>query len=277
MTYFHKPGTHDRLLCVDIETVPDRTLYPDLPKEKFPPKVIMHQVVAISIVEATLERHPNGTERYTVTCCRSGGQAGWDEGRLLEGYWHYFSDTQTRVITWNGRGFDMPVLRARAMIHGLSAERWYKGGGRYDGYTGRYSPDWHCDLMEQLSDYNSCKAMSMDDLALAIGLPGKIGGHGSEVEGMVERGELDKVRAYCEGDVLNLFGLYVRWSLLTGRTDREGHNASLQSLVECLEKERGDRPHFGEFLDKWRAADRPVPMFLPAFEPSPADPHLQAV
>jgi hypothetical protein len=83
------------------------------------------------------------------------------------------------------------------------------------------------------------------------------------LEGMVKRGEVDKVRAYCEGDVLNLFALYVRWARLTGRTDLEGHNASLESLVLCLESERRDRPHLGEFLDRWRVTDRPAPMFLP--------------
>jgi 3'-5' exonuclease len=43
---------------------------------------------------------------------------------------------------------------------------------------------------------------------------------------MVQRGEIDNVRAYCEADCLNLFALYVRWALLTGRTDLVGHNAS---------------------------------------------------
>jgi hypothetical protein len=82
---------------------------------------------------------------------------------------------------------------------------------------------------------------------------------------MVKRGEIDKVRAYCESDCLNLFALYVRWALLTGRTDLEGHNTSLESLVRCLEAERSDRPHLGEFLDLWRATNRPCPMFIPAF------------
>jgi predicted PolB exonuclease-like 3'-5' exonuclease len=100
-------------------------------------------------------------------------------------------------------------------------------------------------------------------MALALGLPGKIGGHGSEVEAMVRRGEIDNVRAYCEADCLNLFALYVRWALLSGRTDLTGHNAAFESLVDCLESERALRSHFGEFLDTWRASTRPVPMFLP--------------
>src|SRR3954466_4586387 len=107
----------------------------------------------------------------------------------------------------------------------------------------RFAPDWHCDLMEQLSDYRASASMKLDDVALALGLPGKIGGHGSEVEAMVRRGEIDKVRAYCECDCLNLFALYVRWALLSGRTDPSGHNASLRTLIECLEKERASRRH----------------------------------
>jgi predicted PolB exonuclease-like 3'-5' exonuclease len=127
----------------------------------------------------------------------------------------------------------------------------------------RFAPDWHCDLMEQLSDYRACASMSLENVALAMGLPGKIGGHGSEVEAMVRGGEIDNVRAYCEGDCLNLFVLYVRWALLSGRTDPAHHNASLQSLIECLESERSMRPHLGAFLDGWRATTRPKPMFVP--------------
>src|SRR4051794_12808352 len=117
--------------------------------------------------------------------------------------------------------------------------------------------------MEQLSDYRACAAMKLDEMALALGLPGKIGGHGSEVEAMVRRGEIEQVRAYCEADCLNLFALYVRWALLSGRTDLASHNAALESLVDCLARERASRSHFGEFLDGWRASTRPVPMFLP--------------
>jgi predicted PolB exonuclease-like 3'-5' exonuclease len=109
--------------------------------------------------------------------------------------------------------------------------------------------------------------MKLDEMALALGLPGKIGGHGSEVEAMVRRGEIENVCAYCEADCLNLFALYVRWALLSGRTDLAGHNTSLESLVGCLQREWASRSHFGEFLDGWRASTRPVPMYLPGVGP----------
>lgn len=235
--------------------------------DKFP-KPIWHRVVAVSFVEAVIEKTGvSGPERYLVECCRTGGEADWDERRLLQAYWRYFSARNARVVTWNGKGFDLPVLRLRAMMYGVSADSWYTRGDKWNNYTQRYAPDWHCDLMEQLSDYGACTKMGLDEVAVAVGLPGKLGGHGAEVEQMVARGEIDRVRAYCEGDCLNLFALYVRWALLTGKTDAAGHDASLQSLVECLEHERTTRPHLGEFLDRWSAARRPAPMFVssPAF------------
>jgi predicted PolB exonuclease-like 3'-5' exonuclease len=252
---------HDRLVCLDIETVPDRTLIPHWDEGKCPPKPIWHRIVAISFVQASIERNES-SESYAVTGCRSGGQADWDEQRLLSKFWQYFAESAPRVVTWNGKGFDLPVLRARAMMYGISAQSWYRPGNKWDNYLQRFAPDWHCDLMEQLSDYRACSAMKLDDFALAIGLPGKIGGHGSEVEAMMRRGEIHEVRSYCEADCLNLFVLYTRWALLSGRSDQRGHNASIQSLVECLERERDARPHFGEFLDAWRATTRPVPMFV---------------
>jgi 3'-5' exonuclease len=78
---------HDRLLCLDIETIPDPDLVPaGWPAEKFVPNPMWHRVVAISFVEARLELN-DGCERYPVACCRAGGEAGRDEPRLLQAWW----------------------------------------------------------------------------------------------------------------------------------------------------------------------------------------------
>jgi len=248
------PSPHPRLICLDIETVPDRAIMPaDWPADKFP-KPLWHEVVAISFVEARIERDPDtGRERYEVTACRSGGEVGWSERQLLQAFWRFFAETPARVVTWNGRGFDLPVMKLRSMLHGLTAEGWFTSGTKWETYGQRYASGWHCDLMEQLSDYGACTKLALDDVARGLGLPGKLGGHGSEVAGMVERGALDQVRAYCEADCLNLFVLYARWALLTGALDAEGHDASLAILQTYLEQERASRPHLGEFLDRWKS------------------------
>jgi len=246
---------HDRLMCLDIETVPDRSLMPaDWPEGKFPAKPLWHRVVAISFVEARIEpERDTGVERYAVTACRPVGEAGWVERDLLEAFWASFARSPARVVSWAGRQFDIPVLLVRSLVHAVPAPVWYRSGTKWENYTQRFG-GYHTDLMEQLADHGACARMGLDEVARALGLPGKVGGYGSQVEEMAGRGELDRVRAYCEADCLNLFGLYCRFALLTGRVDRAGHEASLGSLTAYLDGQRAARPILGEFLDRWQAS-----------------------
>jgi 3'-5' exonuclease len=153
-------------------------------------------------------------------------------------------------VTWNGRGYDLPVLRQRAFIKGVPTPRWFKAGNRYESYGHRYSEQWHCDLMDQLSDYGACAKTGMDLMAKATGLPGKINGSGAEVEEMFQAGEIERIASYCECDVLNLYGLYLRWLLVTGQTDGPGYHQSLEEFVSALEA--SGKPHHASFLAGWR-------------------------
>ncbi|HYG89756.1 MAG TPA: 3'-5' exonuclease [Azospirillum sp.] len=265
----------DRLLCLDVESVTDpELLSAEEQDEKFP-AAQRHQVMAISFLEARIDHGPGG-ERYIVEQCRSGGDASDGEERLLKGFWKFFGAGVPRLVTWNGKGFVMPVLRQRAMVYGIPAAPWFQAGDKWNNYGQRYSPDWHCDLMEVLSDYGASTRVGLQDMAEAIGLPGKIEGQGSDVADMVMRGDIAAVRRYGETDVLNIFGLYVRWALLSGRTDPEGHNASIESLVTYLERGRADRPYLGAFLDHWRVSTRPAPMFVPVPKRLPSAEELPA-
>jgi predicted PolB exonuclease-like 3'-5' exonuclease len=251
------------LSCLDVETVPDRgALPPGLGEGEFPP-LPCHRIVAISTVNAEIVR--SATDRgewYRVREVRSGGRADYGEADLLRAFWAWFRHHRPRVVTWNGRRFDLQVIMYRSMVHGLQGDAWYEPGDKWQNYEQRYAPDWHCDLADVLSSFGGGRMASLDDLARVLGFPGKIGGHGSGVEEMVAAGRLEHVRAYCEGDVLNLFCMYLRWTLLTARMTPGGHDASVASLVDLLGRERAVRPHLGTFLDAWRSSDRPVPMFV---------------
>lgn len=111
--------------------------------------------------------------------------------------------------------------------------------------------------------------MGMDAIASAMGLPGKIGGHGSEVQGMYDAGELEKIWAYCECDVLNLYALYIRWAYVTGLTDLEGHNLAMDGLSQYLNVKSYSTPHFAEFLAEWKKSSRPIPAEIPLKVPMP--------
>lgn len=272
MTYHTRITLPERLLALDIETVPDRERLPPDWGAKFP-KPIHHRIVCISYVEAEIEHDGDGGERHAITACRSGGDADWDEARLLSAFWSFFARRPTRVVGWNTRGFDVPTLLQRSLVHGLSAAPWFCAASRFEGYRYRYGEGWHCDLMDQLADYGACAKLSLDDAAAATGLPGKLGGHGSEVEAMVMAGGIESVRAYCEADCLNLYGLYLRHGLLTGRMGRTGHAAAVDDLAGYLAAEGADRPYLRQFLDRWRRASLgpdtdPIPANAPPSAPA---------
>src|SRR5258706_9034424 len=123
---------HSRLLVLDIETVPDTAIIPPERAEAFP-KPIQHKIVAISFVAASLVRDGN-LETFIAEECRSGGTEASTEADLIRGFWSRFARERPRVVTWNGRGFDIPVLFQRAMVHGVQARTWHQFGDRWTGY-----------------------------------------------------------------------------------------------------------------------------------------------
>ena len=141
---------HQNLFVFDIETVPDTDAVPPLTGFDDPdvearraeleryhleitegrnafPRQPFHRAVAISFLEAEIERSGGG-EAYYLKELRSGGEADYDEARLLQGFFQYFERLKPRLVSFNGRGFDLPVLKYRAMAHGIAAPWLYDAG-----------------------------------------------------------------------------------------------------------------------------------------------------
>jgi len=255
------------LLVFDLETVPDTAILPpDRDPESFP-KPIQHQVVSLGFLLARIHREGE-YERYQV---RHFSSVGWDrrrEAEIIAGFWQIMEKHQPRVVSWNGRGFDIPVLKQRSLVHGLSASTWYRTDPRF-GYDYRYNPAWHCDLMDVLCDQGASSRLGMEETAVALGLPGKIESHGSEVGELAGSGDFERINRYCEGDVLNTYVLYLRWAFFSTRMSAASHNASVANLQEYLTAVRETRPHLGEFLDRWRESQRPCPVEIPESREKP--------
>lgn len=240
----------DTLLIVDIEAVKDKRVLGEWPEDRWPPPVGW-RVVAIGMLVARYNKTNLG---LTVSVERSGCLTG-PEDRIISKFWSFFDRREPVLVTWNGRGYDLPILRQRALIHGIAAPRWFQSDSRCKGYSYRYATDWHCDLMDHLSDYGACARTGMDLMARAMGLPGKIGGDGAEVEAMFEAGELGSIANYCECDVLNLYGIYLRWLMVVGRTSRSSDEQNEMQFVEFLRT--SEKIHHTEFLAKWDRASTP--------------------
>ena len=254
------------VLAFDIETVPDvalgRKLYGlDGLNDKDTAQVMfakrreqtgeseflrhhLHRVVAIS---AVLRRE----DSLTVW---SLGEAESDEADLIRRFFDGIEKYTPTLVSWNGGGFGMPVLHYRALAHGISAPRYWENGTddqsfRWNNYLSRYH-ERHTDLMDVLSGYQPRAVAPLDEMALLLGLPGKLGRHGSEVWGQYLEGNLKEIRDYCETDALNTYLIYLRYELMRGNLDEAGHKRESELVRKTL-REAG-KPHFNEFLKAWK-------------------------
>jgi predicted PolB exonuclease-like 3'-5' exonuclease len=216
------------------------------------------KVVAISYVQCNVERAEEaqvtapGQVRYTLTRVGSGGDEKSGERELVEGFFGYVDQAQPRLVSFNGRSFDLPVLKYRAMLHGISAPRFFDTSNKWENYSQRYADAWHTDLLEALSDYGASARVRLDEVCRVLGLPGKLETTAEDVAGLYAAGDVASIRNYCETDVVNTYLLFLRYELLRGTISPAIHEACTGEVASYLDSERAERPHLGAYLDAWR-------------------------
>ena len=206
----------------------------------------LHRIVAISVVLVS-------NDNLSVW---SVGDEKADEQEIIQRFFDGIEKYTPRLVSWNGGGFDLPVLHYRTLVHGISAPRYWESGGndqnfRWNNYLNRYH-DRHTDLMDILAGYQARANAPLTDIATMLGFPGKMGMSGEKVWDYYLDGKLDAIRNYCETDVLNTYLVYLRYELIRGNKTQTSYELELDRLRQYLEDE--DRPHFKEFLQNWNAA-----------------------
>jgi predicted PolB exonuclease-like 3'-5' exonuclease len=202
-----------------------------------------HRVVAISVVMRS---------RDTLKVWSLGDEDS-SEKDLIERFFDGLDRYTPDLVSWNGAGFDLPVLHYRSLLHGITAARYWETGGsdasfRYNTYLSRYH--WrHMDLMDILSGFQGRGRASLQDVACLLGLPGKLGMHGSEVWDVFLQGGIKRIRDYCETDVLNTYLIYLRFELLRGNLSAVEHAAELARLRQMLAESAA--AHHQEFSAAW--------------------------
>lgn len=170
--------------------------------------------------------------------------------RFFDGIEKYTPD----LVSWNGGGFDLPVLHYRAMRHGIVAPRYWESGDedqafRFNNYLNRYHTR-HLDLMDVLSGFQARARVSLQSMATLLGFPGKLGMSGDKVWDAYLDGQIELIRDYCETDVLNTYLVFLRFEMMRGRLNREEYFAELARVREALRAQ--PKAHFQDFLEAWR-------------------------
>jgi 3'-5' exonuclease len=255
-------------LVFDIETIPDvafgRRLYNF---EGLSDESVAKAMYALRRQDTGSDFLPYEQQRVVAISCalrsRDGlrlwslGDVNSSEAELVERFFDGIERFSPDLISWNGSGFDLPVLTLRALAAGVQAPRyWETGDGdtafRYNNYLSRYH--WrHTDLMDVLSGYQGRARVSLQNAALLLGLPGKLGFSGAQVWDAWLAGNLIGIRQYCETDVLNTYLIYLRFEMMRGRFTRERHAEEVERVKALLRA--GKDPHFAEFLQAWEGAN----------------------
>jgi 3'-5' exonuclease len=177
-----------------------------------------------------------------------------NEGELIQRFFEGVEKYTPQLVSWNGGGFDLPVLHYRGLIHGVKAQRYWDMGEddrdfKWNNYISRYHSR-HLDLMDLLALYQPRANAPLDALAQLMGLPGKLGMGGAQVWDAYQAGRIAEIRNYCETDVVNTYLVYLRFQLMRGALTAEQHKAQCEVVRGTLGK--SVEPHWKEFLSKWR-------------------------
>ena len=217
------PASH---LVLDIETVID----PGLPlpakaeSSNALPPAPFHRIVSIGALWVDAAYHPI---KLGVV-----GEGKTEEG-VLQDFVRFVEERRPNLVTYNGRGFDLPVIVARCLRHGVAFRHYFQQSDvRY-----RFSTAGHLDLMDFLTDYGATRFVPLDTLTKLIGLPGKVGVDGKDVGPLVHAGRLDEVHAYCLCDVVQTTGLFLRVQLLRGILDRDAYRQAMEALLSLMDQD----------------------------------------
>ena len=204
-----------------------------------------HRVVAISVALRRLDDF----KVWTL------GEEDADEKEIITRFFDGIARYTPDLVSWNGGGFDLPVLHYRALKHGIQAPRYWELGEhdksfKWNNYLSRYH--WrHVDLMDVLANFNNRAFAKLDEIAVMLGFPGKLGMSGDKVWGKFLDGGIREIRDYCETDVLTTWLVYLRFEFMRGNLDE----ADLQREFTLVRKTLTelDKPHLNEFLAAWPA------------------------
>lgn len=255
------------VLVFDIETIPD---VHGLRALNGHPQSMADGDVAAAAFAARREKSgseflPHHLHKVAAISCafrdddgfrvRSLGTLEDQEPKLIQDFFRIIDKYTPQLVSWNGGGFDLPVLHYRAMINGIAACRYWEMGDedrdfKWNNYLSRYHTR-HLDLMDLLALYTGRANAPLDDLAKLCGFPGKLGVDGSQVWPLFQEGRLDHIRNYCETDVVNTYLVYCRFQLMRGTMTQSAYEEEMSVVRSSLAALDG--PHWKEYLAQWRS------------------------
>ena len=173
----------------------------------------------------------------------------------MQSFFKTIEQKTPQLLSWNGGGFDLPVLHYRGLRHGVAAPRYWDMGEddrehKWNNYISRYHMR-HLDLMDLLAMYQPRANAPLDALAKLCGFPGTLGMDGSQVYSAYLDGKLEDIRRYCETDVMNTYLVYCRFQKMRGGFTEAEYDQEIAFVKETLGNLAPAEAHWDEYLKAW--------------------------
>jgi len=174
--------------------------------------------------------------------------------KIVRGFWrgwsHYGRPT---LVTFNGRGYDVPVLEMAAYRYGLSVPEWFNVDARnFEQSRNRYNVEAHFDMMDLFSNFGATRIVGgLNLLANLIGKPGKTGIDGSQIQDMYDAGRVEEINDYCRCDVLDTYFVFLRSRVLLGKLPLDREQTLVAETKQWLESQAESDTAYRHYLDHW--------------------------
>ena len=253
------------VLAFDIETVPDveagrrlyrlgelsdrdtgRAMFALRRQETGDSEFLRHHLHRVVTISAVL-RNAESLKVWSL------GDETSSEAEIIRRFFDGIERYTPTLVSWNGSGFDLPVLHYRSLKHEVAAPRYWETGQddtsfRFNNYLSRFH-ERHTDLKDVLSAYQPRASAPLDEVAVLLGFPGKMGRSGADVWDQFLDGKIGEIRDYCETDALNTYLVYLRYELIRGNLDDAGYRRETELVRKTLRE--AHKPHLNEFLAHW--------------------------
>lgn len=248
-------------LIFDLETYPDKELVEAVTgrsyaKVKEEADRMLHPIFHVPIVIGGLVC--DDSMRIRSFGAKFGGPE--KEAETLQFFWDTFEryggcrrgsppecTPECTLVTFNGRGFDLPVIEHRSLRYGLGSAAYFSTRDKFSNYRYRYAPDFHFDILEFLTNHGATFRTSLDSVAKLLGLPGKTEMDGAQVEGEFERGNLSGIAEYCMLDVALTFFIFLQVQKMRGQLGRDA-SAARAEAAEFFRAQLPTRPFLADLV-----------------------------
>ncbi|HEC1779277.1 TPA: 3'-5' exonuclease [Campylobacter lari] len=172
---------------------------------------------------------------------------GENEKQMLEEFFNFIEKYQPRLISFNGKSYDMPLLVIRALKYNVNASAYLDTTDKWNNYKSKYAENKHCDLLESLGSFGQ-KGLKLDILCSMANLPGKYDVSGDQVLELFYNNQLDKIHEYCESDTLNTYMLFLKYELIKANITKEDYINILEHFKEELVQKHSQKSYQIPFL-----------------------------